>query len=297
VDTRNEAAWVTLRVEVSEAAADAIGCFLLDHGAGGLLTAASDDPDPCGPGLCRLEAHFAPAAAIAVLAALAEHTPRLQAIFPGTILTTTTTALPPIDWQATFRAHHHPIAVGRRLLVAPPWDVPAAPGREILIIEPGMAFGTGQHATTRGCLEEIEAAVDTGTIASALDVGTGSGLLAAALARLGVPDVVAVDNDRAVLALARDNLRGNRAGRVSVVGGTAGCLRRSFDLVVANLLLDVIVGGAVDLAARVAPHGRLILSGLLITQVDAAVAAFPGWEIATQRDEDPWATLRLVRTH
>src|SRR6185369_212443 len=108
-----------------------------------------------------------------------------------------TAAVADVDWAALAREHHVPVLVGRRILVAPPWNVPAAPGREVLVIEPGMAFGTGQHATTRNCLEAIETLVTDGGIASALDVGTGSGVLAAALSRLGVARVVALDVDAA----------------------------------------------------------------------------------------------------
>ena len=293
MDTAAE--WIAVRVDVSDVAADAIGALLLEHGATSLLLGESDDPDPGPLGTSRVEAHFPPAMAATVTAALTDHLPRLRAIFPELWLATRVTPLPAVDWNATFRQHHRPILVGRRLLIAPPWDVPEDPAREVLIIEPGMAFGTGQHATTRGCLEEIEAAIETGAVRSALDVGTGSGLLAAALARLGVPTVVAIDNDPAVLDLARTNLRHNGVGRVHVVGGTVAAVRGVYDLVVANLLLDVIVEGAANLAPRVATHGRLILSGLLATQVDTAVAAFPSWRPTAIREEIPWATVRMER--
>src|SRR6185369_12990631 len=122
-----------------------------------------------------------------------------------------------------------------------------APGREVLVIEPGMAFGTGQHATTRTCLEAIETLVTDGGIASALDVGTGSGVLAAALSRLGVAHVVALDVDAAVLPTARDNLMRNGAARVALFAGTAGGVRGAFDLVVANILADTLVTEAAAL--------------------------------------------------
>lgn len=288
--------WIALRADVGEDAADALGAFLMDHGAAGLILDATDDPEPCAPGQTRVEAHLPASAEAALHAALPAFLATLRENFPGTPLAMRTVPIPAVDWNATFRLHHRPVTIGRRLLVAPPWDVPAAPDREVLVIEPGMAFGTGQHATTRACLEEIEAAVDETAVATGLDVGTGSGLLAAAMARLGVPHVVAVDNDPAVLDLARVNLALNRASQVRVVGGTAGSVRGPFDLVVANLLLDVIVGDAAALAAQVAPGGRLILSGLLATQVEAAAAAFPGWTVTASRGDDPWRALRLART-
>jgi ribosomal protein L11 methyltransferase len=203
--------------------------------------------------------------------------------------------VPATDWEGVYRAHHRPMAIGRRLLIAPPWDVPDAPGREVLVIEPGMAFGTGQHATTRTCLEAIETLVTDGGIASALDVGTGSGVLAAALSRLGVARVVALDVDAAVLPTARDNLMRNGAARVALFAGTAGGVRGAFDLVVANILADTLVTEAAALVARVAPRGHLVLSGLLAEQVDRVLGAFDGWRLADTRADDPWRTLHLVR--
>ena len=176
--------------------------------------------------------------------------------------------------------------------MAPPWDVPDAPGREVLVVDPGMAFGTGQHETTRTCLEEIETAVAERQVRSALDVGTGSGVLAMALARLGVPRVVALDLDSRVLPLARQNLVRNGAEAVMLAAGTVGAVRGRFDLVVANLLADVLIDEAPVLAATVAPGGRLIVSGILDTQTDTVAAASP-LRVTATRAGGPWRTLRL----
>jgi ribosomal protein L11 methyltransferase len=199
------------------------------------------------------------------------------------------------SWEESFRAHHHRRPVGARLLVAPPWDAAPAGDREVIVIDPGMAFGTGQHATTRACLEEVEAAVAAGA-RSALDVGTGTGILAIALARLGTPRVAAVDTDAVAVRLARVACAANRATVVRLVVGTAAAVRGTFDVVVANLLADVIVAEADALAARVAPRGRLILSGLLADQVARTAAAFPEWTLTSERGDDPWRALRLERT-
>jgi ribosomal protein L11 methyltransferase len=179
--------------------------------------------------------------------------------------------------------------------VTPPWVEPPADGREVLVIEPGMAFGTGQHATTRACLEAIEATLATRRVSAALDVGTGSGILALALARLGVPRVVALDVDAAVLPIARANLTQNRASSVLLLAGPVGALRARFDLVVANLLADALAAEAEPLAGAVALGGRLVLSGLLVAQSAAVEAAYPGWRVAERRDEEAWRTLTLER--
>lgn len=287
--------WVAIRLDVADVVAETVACFLADEGANGVLTGASDAP--AAAGRTTLEAHFPAGDRTRILGAIRTYLAHLAALDPAAAGVTVEAALvPPIDWEAQFRAHHRPRPIGRRLLVAPPWDVPPAPGRHVLVIEPGMAFGTGQHATTRACLEEIEATIDGGGVRRALDVGTGSGLLAAALAALGVPEIVALDADPAVLPLARANLRTNGAGRVLLLGGTVDAVRGSFDLVVANLLADVLVADADRLTRVVARGGHLIVSGLLDDQAQAVGAAYPRFRRVAERSEERWRTLHLVRT-
>jgi ribosomal protein L11 methyltransferase len=283
--------WTAVCVEVDADMADVAASFLVEEGAPAIV-----EGDGHGAaGRVRLEAAIAGDAA-RVVDGLARYLDRLAALDPAARpATIETSAVSALDWTAVARSHHRPVSVGRRLLVAPPWDVPAAPGREVLVIEPGMAFGTGQHATTRGCLEAIENAVAAGGIGSALDVGTGSGILALALARLGVPRVVAIDSDPQVVPLARENLARNGAAGVALVAGTAADLAARFDLVVANLLADVLVREAEALAARVEPGGCLVVSGLLASQAPAVAAAYCGWRIAAEHRDEDWCTLVLRR--
>jgi len=290
-DVPGEPEWTAVSVEVAAAAADAVANFLTERGAHGVLT-----DDVADGARVRLEAHLPKGEDATVVVALERYLGDLARIdATWTAGPVGTAPVPAVDWESVFRAHHTPITVGTRLLVAPPWDVPPAAGREVLVIEPGMAFGTGQHATTRTCLEEIESLVLAGGVASALDVGTGSGILAAALARLGVPHVVAFDVDPAVLPLARALLDANGAADVRLFGGVAAGVRGRFDLVVANILADTLIVEARALDAVTAPGGRLVLSGLLADQVDRVVTAFPGWRLAATRADDPWRTLRLER--
>jgi len=284
-------AWVTIRVEVAPEVADAVANFLLEAGTPGVLTEA----DGADAARTRLEAPVPAAAEGQVVAAVERYLASLGEIAPAARgATLAAVPVPETDWDALWRRHHRPVAIGRRLLVAPPWDVPHAAGREVLVIEPGMAFGTGQHATTRACLEAIEGAVETGEVRSALDVGTGSGVLALALARLGVGRVVALDTDPVVVPLARANLARNGAARVALLAGPLAAVRGRFDLVVANLLAETIVAEAGALAGAVGAHGRLVVSGLLAQQLPAVAAAFPGWRVAETRAGAAWRTLTLV---
>ena len=283
-----------MRVDVAEHLADALASFLEDEGVSALITAVqSPDAAAPPPGRTLLEAHVEGERERPLVAALRRWLESLRTIEPAAAdVRIAATPLAPVDWEAAFRLHHRPLTIGRHLLVAPPWDVPDAPGREVLVIEPGMAFGTGQHETTRTCLEEIETAVAERQVRSALDVGTGSGVLAMALARLGVPRVVALDLDAGVLPLARQNLVRNGAEAVMLAAGTVGAVRGRFDLVVANLLADVLIDEAPALAATVAQGGRLIVSGILDTQTDTVAAASP-LRVTATRAGGPWRTLRL----
>jgi ribosomal protein L11 methyltransferase len=288
--------WRVVRVDVAEHLADALASFLEDEGVSALITEVhAPDAAAPPPGRALLEAHVEADRERPLVAGLTRWLDSLRTIEPAAADVRVATApLPPVDWEAAFRLHHRPLVIGRRLLVAPPWDVPDAPDREVLVIEPGMAFGTGQHDTTRTCLEEIETAVAERQVRSALDVGTGSGVLAMALARLGVLRVVAFDLDAGVLPLARENLARNGAGAVLLAAGTVGAVRGRFDLVVANLLADALIDEASALAATVAPGGRLIVSGILDSQADTVAAASP-LRVTATRAAGPWRTLRLER--
>ena len=206
-------------------------------------------------------------------------------------------------WADAWRRWFRPVRVGRRLVVRAPWSEVEAPRDSDveLIVEPGMAFGTGGHATTRLCLAAVEAAVDGGA-RDVLDVGTGSGVLAIAAARLGARRVVAVDTDPLALAATVDNARRN-----GVEGGIevrAELPDRTFDLVVANIVSPTLRSLRDPLASAVAPGGGLVLSGVLAEEADSVEAFFTDRAaslVAGERttcDEDAeWVALRLDRVY
>src|SRR4030095_176962 len=188
---------------------------------------------------------------------------RLPAFFPGTFLAGTLEANvrayldglrelgfePPTDvsvvpladenWANAWRAHFTPRLVGRRLLILPPWETPAQNGRMVITIDPGRAFGTGHHGSTLGCLEALEAVIERDGPSRMIDLGTGSGILAIAAARLGVRAVLAVDDDPDAVAASVANVaRTHAADRIRGVRRDAGRLEETAPapLVVANLL-------------------------------------------------------------
>ncbi len=205
------------------------------------------------------------------------------------------------NWNSTWRRFFSPQKVGRALIVAPPWaKLGRLHGRHLITIEPGMAFGTGTHTTTRGCMEFIETVHRAleGEEFTALDVGTGSGILAIALAKLGAARVWALDNDPVALKVARENFHLNAvAGRVFLYRSNLSAVRRSFSVVLANLTAESILNLAAPLAARVGAKGFLVLSGIMRPQGEQVLRRFRsnGFRLIQRKDEKEWVTLLLKR--
>ena len=173
------------------------------------------------------------------------------------------------DWLGEWKKSWQPVAVGERFIIAPPWSENLDTQNRIVIrIEPGMAFGTGTHETTRLCLRAIEKYFAGGSF---LDVGTGTGILAIAAAKL-FPDarVEACDTDADAIAIARENAQLNQAEKIDFRVGTVEETTASADFVCANLTADVIAAILPSLVS--ATCGHLVLSGILESQADAVLA-------------------------
>jgi ribosomal protein L11 methyltransferase len=192
------------------------------------------------------------------------------------------------DWRDGLRRHHQPIEVGGRIRVRPPWTKPRA-GLIDIVIDPGMAFGTGQHATTRGCLALL---LDTGR-GSVLDVGCGSGVLAIAARKLGHEPVWAIDNDPVAVAATVLNARANGV-ELRVVERAADRNRLPrVDTVVANITATHVAELAPTLQT---PHPRqAVLSGFRPGEVAGVVDAWSaaGFVVARRIDDDDWTALLM----
>jgi len=208
---------------------------------------------------------------------------------PGAILEPA--EVPEVDWVARFRDNFRSFRVGR-FVVAPPWDVPAAPAEEILRVDPGRAFGTGTHETTRLCLGALEGLAARRPLGRALDLGAGTALLAIAAARLGADPVVASDLDPEATASSRVHARLN-AQRILVAraDGGRGFRPGAFDLVLANLMALLLVDRSVEIRSLVAPGGALVLSGLLLGDLPEVKAAFAACGTPEERFDGEWAAL------
>lgn len=178
------------------------------------------------------------------------------------------TAVNAEDWSSSWKVHFKPLRVGKRLLIVPTWeDATPLPGDLVIRIDPGMAFGTGGHETTRLCLELLESVMESGpllTVPSLLDLGTGSGILAMAASLLGAGRILALDIDPDAVKVARENLELNDLSD-NIECGTAPLesLDERFDIILANILAEELVRLASHLAERLQPGGALILSGIL----------------------------------
>jgi ribosomal protein L11 methyltransferase len=207
------------------------------------------------------------------------------------------------DWVAAGFAGLGPVTAGRFVVHGAHDRAKVPPSRIGIEIEAALAFGTGHHGTTRGCLLALDRLLKSRRPRHILDIGTGSGVLAIAAARALRRNVLATDIDPRAVLVARENFAANRVGAFAQVFRAAGVTahrlrtRGRFDLVMANILLGPLKGFAAPLALVLAPGGRLVLSGLLRSQAAAALAAYRTQRLFLERrvDLDGWVTLVLTR--
>ncbi len=182
--------------------------------------------------------------------------------------TPTLSAVHSEDWSSSWKVHFKPLRVGKHLLIVPTWEeIEPLPGDLVLRIDPGMAFGTGGHETTRLCLEMLEQVMESAplmSVPSLLDLGTGSGILAMAASMLGAGRILALDIDPDAVVVARENLQLNQLSDQIECGITPlESLTECFDIILANILAEELVRLAPHLTKRLQPGASLILSGIL----------------------------------
>ncbi len=205
---------------------------------------------------------------------------------------------PPVDWATAWRDHARVVTTGR-LTIAPPWLAGGLDPRSTVVIEPGMAFGTGDHASTRGATRLLEDAVRPGMTVA--DLGSGSGVLSIAAARLGAARAWAIENDPEAQGNARENIaRNDVGGVVHPLEGDAEVLLplvAPVDLVVANIISSVIVPLLPVMAAALPPGGIAIVAGILDSEHPEVVAAAErgGWTLRQSCVEEEWWSAQLQR--
>jgi ribosomal protein L11 methyltransferase len=196
------------------------------------------------------------------------------------------------DWAEAWKAFFPVLRISRRLVICPAWrSYRARAGEAVIRLDPGMAFGTGQHATTLMCLRALEETVRPG--ATVLDLGTGSGILALAAARLGAASVLALDTDPQAVGAARDNVRLN--GLEAIVRVEEGTVEKApgpFDVIAANISAPVIVDLAGPMAAALNPGGALIAGGFSEERAAEVAAALEAAGLTVERtlSDGDWRT-------
>lgn len=200
-------------------------------------------------------------------------------------------------WATMWQARFEPFPVGERFLIVPPWNRAHDPRRLQIVIQPGQAFGTGHHGSTFGTMCALERIAGPRRIGRALDVGTGSGILAIAMRKLGIRDVTAIDVDPAALANAEENAQLNGfEGAIRFSVAPLSSIRGRFDLITANILSSVLIEMAPMLIARMRPGAHLILAGILARETDAVAQAYrPRLKRVTTRRDGAWAAMVFRR--
>ena len=259
----------------------------------------ADEPDPTRPDEWLIHAYFDHPPAdeeLALLARLGRGEPRVEQLGEA-------------DWVTMSQAGLQPIRAGRFYVHTPMYRAHRPPGAVALEIDAGLAFGTGQHATTAGCLEALDRLEREGTsFANIADIGTGTGLLAfAALALWPEARCIATDIDSVAVEVSRDNaaINGVRLGHGAgelLLGAADGmdsamlAARAPFDLIVANILAGPLIELAGDFAASLAPGGTVVLAGILDTQADAVIRAYEALGVTCRaRGSGEWPVLVLER--
>ena len=300
-------AWVELSVEADLEAVEAVseilgrvaptgtsvepGFELVDEGLGARV-------DPAQPATVR--AYIAATDPDAVERAVAEVTSalgHLQVFDLRSIGEVSTRLVEEADWADAWKQHFPVLRVGRRLVIRPTWRRHrATDGDVVLALDPGMAFGTGLHPTTRLCLAALERLADHGGVEgrAVLDVGCGSGILAIAAVRLGAASALGVDTDPIAIEATIANARRNRiARRIRAREGTIPTGERPFDVVLANLIASLLVRLAPELRAELGPGGTLLASGIFADREAEVRDAFEGagLRVTGRLAEGDWVAL------
>lgn len=200
------------------------------------------------------------------------------------------------DWESAWKEHFRPLRVGVGLVICPTWaEYDATESDVVILLDPGMAFGTGHHPTTRMCLESLEDAVNVGD--RLLDVGCGSGVLSIAAVKLGADSALGIEVDPMAVKTARENVDTN--GQKSSIRIAQGTLPsplapdQGFDLVVANISARVIIELAEHLVGAMNPGGHLIISGIIVDRSNevASTLTCNGAKIEKKLIDGDWVTL------
>ena len=305
--TERRTSWLEVQIEVAPDAAEIMAAVAADI-AEGIELRDAGTVIRAAPNRALIIAHVAPDNRARLLAAVEETAARTRAagvtIDPVVIRERDAHE---DEWRDIWKQYFRATRIGRSFIVRPSWDPGSiASGDRVIDLDPGRAFGTGGHSSTRLVIALAEGLADTLTTEGRpppgrfLDLGCGSGILSIAAARLWPEAVgVAVDLDPEATACARENFDRNRVDSVALATGSLDVVPvdAPFDVVLANIQADVLTPLAPALAARLAKGGTAILSGLLLRDAEPVLGVFQtaGFDLICRQDEGDWAALKLRR--
>ena len=317
--------WLEIEIKTSETAADAVEEALLQDGALGVATENPDEikallaqPDSLTfaepafiaslPDYVRIRAYFPEDAEAYRLYESRENRHLPATAFEAYLRTRLTdigqyldiapaslssSFVKKEDWANQWRAYYHPFSPSPRLLISPSWEAAAASaGQQLIRLDPGSAFGTGTHETTQLCLAAVDEFMPEGSVV--LDLGTGSGILSVAAAKLGARRVDACDIDPHAVEVCRENCQLNGvADRVHCFQGVLADIQHRYDIIVSNILADVILPSIPLYAERMNELGLLILSGIIADRVDEVKTALlqAGFTFHQIKEKHDWYLL------
>ena len=292
----SQAGWQELRFETEQASVEALEDWLFEQGAVAVtLEDNADEPllEP-GPGETPLWQQ------VQVVALFPEGVDLMPVIasVPKELVRVadeTPTHVPDQDWERAWMDNFHPMRMGDRLWICPSWTPPPDPSAVNVLLDPGLAFGTGTHPTTAMCLGELDRVVQPG--ARVVDYGCGTGILAIAAMKLGASHALGVDNDPQAITASKQNAERNDVAEGAFEVVMPGDQRIAqwqggADVVVANILAGPLASLVEPLVALMKPGARLMLAGLLKDQADALIAAYaPHLPLVVERELEGWVLL------
>jgi ribosomal protein L11 methyltransferase len=289
-------AWIEIIITCPSELSEALSNFITENGATGVFQEEDVDPKELNEIIPRTRDEikaYLPANSNweETAAKLTQYIEDLNALFPGLErpdFKVHTIADP--DWGEQWKKYFKPLRIHKNIVIKPTWERYTPSGRDIVVeIDPGMAFGTGQHATTRMCLEALEEILLKNRSShewKILDVGTGTGILSIACAKLGAEKVVALDIDTQATEIARKNVAINHVGdKVEVITQDIGKYKGQFEIIVANLNAEPLIKLRQHLLSLLKPDAYLIISGIIEQSVKKIEKSFL---------KDPLTTLNIL---
>lgn len=294
--------WLELAADVDREAVEAVSAIFREHGHSGVIVeepvlSTSDwagwESDPGRPVTIRTYLPVEPATSErreAIERAL-WHVGQIRTVSP-----VRARELDETDWAEAWKQHYDVHRIGEHIVIRPSWrEFTPQPGDVVVELDPGMAFGTGLHPTTRLCLAALEGAIRPGD--TVLDLGAGSGILSIAASKLGASQVLAVDTDPVAVDAATNNVAANSLTNIAIQLGSIDATQQQYDLILANISARVILQLASDLAEAIVPGGRLVASGFLDeTEIEVALTvAAAGFHLTESASDGDWRMLVFVR--